>query len=89
MEGLRDGLVDLDASDVEAIDAPAFDQDFAGAMIPRRGAASAIVRVQAASAAPAGGKRLAAERSLLSRRHRPALCGPGRVFWAMRSWLAS
>ena len=34
-EGLRDGLVDLDASDVEAIDAAAFDQDFAGAMIPR------------------------------------------------------
>ena len=57
-EGLRDGLVDLDAADVEAIDAAAFDQDFAGAMIPRRGAASAIVRVQAASAAPAGGKAL-------------------------------
>src|SRR5271163_5352018 len=57
-EGLRDGLVDLDAADVEAIDAAAFDQDFAGAMIPRRGAASAIVRVQAASAVPAGGKAL-------------------------------
>ena len=57
-EGPRDGLVDLDAADVEAIDAAALDQDLAGAMIPRRGAASAIVRVQAASAVPAGGKAL-------------------------------
>src|SRR5208283_2473114 len=40
----RDGLVDLDAADVEAIDAAALDQDLAGAMIPRRGIASAIVR---------------------------------------------
>src|SRR5208282_6698446 len=36
-EGLGDGLVDLDAADIEAIDAAAFDQDLAGAMIPRRG----------------------------------------------------
>src|SRR5271166_6685003 len=49
-EGLRDGLVDLDAADVEAIDAAALDQDLAGAMIAWRGAASAIVGVQAASA---------------------------------------
>ena len=57
-EGPRDGLVDLNAANVEAIDAAALDQDLAGAMISRRGAASAIVRVQAASAVPAGGKAL-------------------------------
>ena len=45
----RDGLVDLDAADVETIDAAALDQDLAGAMIPRRGAASAV---------PAGGQAL-------------------------------
>ena len=54
-EGPRDGLVDLDGADVEAIDAAALDQDLAGAMIPRRGAASAIVGVQAAAAVPAAG----------------------------------
>src|SRR5208283_2348670 len=57
-EGPGDGLVDLDGADVEAIDAAALDQDLAGAMIPRREAASAIVRVQAASAVAAGGKAL-------------------------------
>src|ERR1700687_3660953 len=49
-EGPRDGLVDLNAANVEAIDAAALDQDLAGAMIPRCGTAPAIVRVQAASA---------------------------------------
>src|SRR6266700_3630977 len=57
-EGPRDGLVDLDAADVEAIDATALDQDLAGAMIPRCGTAPAIVHVQAASAVPATGEAL-------------------------------
>src|SRR5437899_8601935 len=57
-EGPRDGLVDLNAANVEAIDAAALDQDLAGAMIPRCGTAPAIVRVQAASAVPAAGKAL-------------------------------
>src|SRR5258708_913989 len=57
-EGPRDGLVDLNAANVEAIDAAALDQDLAGAMIPRCGTAPAIVRVQAASAVPATGKAL-------------------------------
>src|SRR5271169_538240 len=57
-EGPRDSLVDLDAADIEAIDAAALDQDLAGTMIPWRGAASAIVCVQAASAVPAGAKAL-------------------------------
>src|SRR6266481_6420142 len=57
-EGPRDGLVDLNAANVEAIDAAALDQDLAGAMIPRCRTAPAIVRVQAASAVPAAGKPL-------------------------------
>ena len=57
-EGPRDGLVDLDAANVEAIDAAALDQDLAGAMIPWCGTAPAIVRVQATTAVPAAGKAL-------------------------------
>src|SRR6202035_285545 len=38
-EGPRDGLVDLNAANVEAIDAAALDQDLARAMIPRGGTA--------------------------------------------------
>src|SRR6266508_4433152 len=43
-----DGVVDLHAADIEAIDAPALDENLARAMIPRRGSAAAIARVQAA-----------------------------------------
>jgi len=52
-EGSRDGLVDLNAADVEAIFAAAFDQCLAGAMVSRRGAPSAIMCMQAASAVSA------------------------------------
>src|SRR6478752_1371293 len=69
-EGPRNGLVDLDAANVEAIDAAALDQDLAGAMIPRCGAAPAIVRVQAASAVPAAGKALQQGAAVVAR----ALC---------------
>src|SRR5260370_17381343 len=51
-EGPRDGLVDLEAANVEAMDAAALDQDLAGAMIPRCGTAPALGRAQAAPAVP-------------------------------------
>ena len=86
-EGPRDGLVDLNAANVEAIDAAALDQDLAGAMIPRCRNTPAIVRVQAASAVPQLARLCS--RALPSLTAPPTLCGPGRVFLAMRSWLAS
>jgi hypothetical protein len=86
-EGVRYSFVDLDATDVEAIDATALDQDLARALIARREVATAIMRVQAAAAVAAASE--ARSRALPSLTAPPTLCGPGRVFLAMRSWLAS
>jgi hypothetical protein len=49
-EGLCHSLVDLNASDVEAIDAASFDENLAGAMITGSGIASTVVRVQTTTA---------------------------------------
>src|SRR6266567_5734630 len=57
-ERLRDGLVDLHAADIEAIDPAALEENLARAMIPRRGRAAAIVCVQAAAAMTAAGEAL-------------------------------
>ena len=57
-EGAGDGLVDLNAADIEAIDAAALDQNLARTMVPRRRIATAIVGVQAAAAMAAAGEPL-------------------------------
>src|SRR5208283_1291925 len=57
-ERLRYGVVDLNASDIEATDPSVLDQDLAGAVISRRRVATAIVGVQAASAMAAAGEAL-------------------------------
>src|SRR5919106_480263 len=53
-----DGLVDLDPADGEAVDAAARDEILARAVIARRGRAPAVMRVQPATAVPAGGEAL-------------------------------
>jgi len=57
-EGRGDGGIDLDAADVEAIGAAAFDKNLAGAMVPGGGVAAAIVGVQTAAAMAAAGEPL-------------------------------
>ena len=58
MKARDDGLVDLDAADVEAVDAAALDEHLAGAMIAWGAVTPAIVRSQAASTMTAAGEAL-------------------------------
>jgi len=87
-EGPGDGFVDLDAADIEAIDAAALDQDFARAVIAGRGVAAAIVGMQAATANARSGRALAT-RALPSLTAPRALRGSGRVFFGryVPGWL--
>jgi hypothetical protein len=57
-EGLCHSLVDLNASNVEAVDAASLDENLAGAMITRRGVAAAVVCVQTTAAMAAAGEAL-------------------------------
>jgi hypothetical protein len=83
------GVVDLHATDVEAIAPAPLDQMLAGAVVSGRRVATPVVRAQTASAMPAAGEALQQGAALPSLTAPPALCGPGRVFLAMRCWLAS
>jgi hypothetical protein len=80
-EGPGDGLVDLDAADIEAIDAAALDQDLARAMMAGCGVAAAIVGMQAAPAMAATGEPLQEGAALSHGATRPVRSGP-RVLWA-------
>src|SRR5262249_61426168 len=51
-EGPGDGLVDLDAADIETIDTTVLDENLARAVVTWRGVATAVVGVQTATARP-------------------------------------
>ena len=76
-EGRGDGRIDLDAADVEAIGAAAFDKDLTGAMVPGCGAAAAIVGVQTAAAMAAAGEPLQQGSALAHGAARLVRTGPG------------
>src|SRR5215475_6725446 len=57
-EGARDGLVDLDTADVEAVAAATVDEVFATAMVPGSRIPPAIVRAQTTAAVAAAGDTL-------------------------------
>src|SRR5262249_40586887 len=57
-EGPGDGLVDLDAADIEAIDTPVLDENLARAVVTWRGVATTIVGVQTATAMATAGQPL-------------------------------
>src|SRR5215469_7103308 len=57
-EGPGDGLVDLDAADIEATDTPVLDENLARAVVTWRGVATTIVGVQTATAMATAGQPL-------------------------------
>src|SRR2546427_347930 len=56
--GLRHRVIDLDGTDVEAVEAAFILDPLAGAVITRRGGAAGVMGAQFASAVPADGKTL-------------------------------
>ena len=75
--GARRRFIDLPRTDVKAIDAAAVCDGFAGAVIARRGGAAGVVSAQLAGRIARTQQGLAAERSLLSRRHHAFDAGAG------------
>src|SRR5499427_9269572 len=79
-KGPRDGLVDLDAANIEAIDAAVLDENLARAVVTWRGVATTIVGVQTAPAMATAGQTLQ-KRAALSYgaaglvRSRPCIAG--------------
>src|SRR5215469_2872929 len=82
-EGPSDGLVDLDAADIETIDATVLDENLARAVVTWRGVATTIVGVQTATAMTTAGQPLQECAALpygAARMVRSGLCIAGDAF---------
>src|SRR5262249_55051607 len=85
-EGACHGVVDLYATDVEAIAAAPLDEMLSRTVVTGRRVATPVVCAQTAATMFAAGEPLEQCAAFPAP---PALCGPGRVFFAMRCWLVS